>query len=1092
DAILASTDQNFGQPETYDFIESDHRTAVVSWARDRFGDQIAPNGKPAWQNFARWFGDSKVVDENGEPLVVYHGTKGDFAEFQLGRADRRDGGWFGDGFYLTASQDLASSYAMRERDHSLTDRPANVMPVYVRMSNPYRINLAELSYDEGSNFTKKYGGNEGFRKWLADNGYDGVIGYRDPEIAGQGAEFWEVVVFDPTQIKSATGNRGTFDPGDSDIRYSRTADAFTDLNETQSAFLNKIGRPPAKSKAKEWLAERLDRAGLKVRQGMVDRYAALKEMDEKLHGKDFIDTAIHDSSWVLAKMSSAASGALTAMMTAGRIRYNTKERVITLQDDDSSGGLTTVLSQLGSAAEVERFMGWIAANRAHRLAQEGREHLFSPAEIEAGRQLNQGATDAGKSRRAAYAKAFAEFQKYRDDVLTIAEENGIISAENRAMWKDEFYVPFYRVMAEEATAKGPTGSKGLSRQEAYKKLKGGRENLNDLLENTLMNFHHLLSASLKNQAAVQSVKNAEKLGIAEKVSESARDPKTSTFVLEKGERVFYEVSDPLVYEAITILADPGLNNFAVRAMGSFKRLLTQMVTITPQFITANTMRDLVQATATTPTSFNVAKNIGQGIKAYRNEKTRAQMLAAGGAFSFGHIYGMDASEVRANLNRTIKGAKLVTHPRMIPDIIQAGWRAWGEVTDTSENISRAASYVQNVENLGQLRAAFEARDIMDFSQHGAWPAIRFLIRVVPFLNARLQGLDKIYRSGFKPALLVAMGQGTASDKQAAGRFAAVTGALTLASLALYMANKDDEEYQKLEEWQKDTYWFFRIGDNAFFVPKPFEVGAIATLAERTAQQFMDDKATGALFRERMTAMLMDTFSFNPVPQMFQPALDVYANKDSFTGRAIETPGMDRLSPGLRARDSTTAPARALSAVSRLAGDDSPVALSPVQADHLISGYLGSVGASAAGMIDTIWRTANGQTSPDKRWSEYQPIRRFYRDLGAPAPYTRYSTLFYEGLREANRVYADVLEMQKLGRHDEAQDLATREQGVLALRRSFNQQQRRLTEINQRIQQVRRSDWDGARKRQELDRLMAMRNLITEQMGRRVEDVRAAR
>lgn len=64
----------------------------------------------------------------------------------------------------------------------------------------------------------------------------------------------------------------------------------------------------------------------------------------------------------------------------------------------------------------------------------------------------------------------------------------------------------------------------------------------------------------------------------------------------------------------------------------------------------------------------------------------------------------------------------------------------------------------------------------------------------------------------------------------------------------YLINADDDEYKKLEEWQKDTYWFIRIGENAFFLPKPFEVGAIATVAERTLQQAMDDKATGKLFR----------------------------------------------------------------------------------------------------------------------------------------------------------------------------------------------------------------------------------------------------
>ena len=184
----------------------------------------------------------------------------------------------------------------------------------------------------------------------------------------------------------------------------------------------------------------------------------------------------------------------------------------------------------------------MAANRAEKLMGEGRENLFTPAEIAAGKTLNTGSTEGGKVRPALYSQVHAEFQQYRDDVLAIAEQTGIINSDNRAMWRDEFYVPFYRVMEDDAD-RGRSGGNGLSRQEAYKKLKGGKQNLNDLMENTLMNFHHLLSASLKNQAAVLAIKNAEHVGIARKVPEARRDTKTSTFVLVDGKKVFYEVGD---------------------------------------------------------------------------------------------------------------------------------------------------------------------------------------------------------------------------------------------------------------------------------------------------------------------------------------------------------------------------------------------------------------------------------------------------------------------------------------------------------------------------------------------------------------------
>ena len=889
-----------------------------------------------------------------------------------------------------------------------------------------------------------------------------------------------------TQHGEQQGDDATLYSLRTSTRRPHVSDAHPDLNKAEQEALRKIAPPTPRQRAMQWYRERTDRIQTKIRQGLVDRYAALKELDEAAHGTDFLETSITNSAWALARMAPAAAGALHVMMHDGRLVLDQQQKVISMRDDGSMG-LGEVLGRLGSAQEIERFFGWIAGNRASRLAAEGRENLFSAADIAALKGINRGTTTDGRTRAKLYDEVFKEFQQYRDDVLAIAEQTGIISPENRAMWRDEFYVPFYRVMDEDASPKGPRAAKGLSRQEAYKKLKGGKQNLNDLLENTLMNFNHLLTASLKNQAAAQAIANARKLQIAKPVKEAARDPKTSTYVLEGGERQWYQVDDPLVYEALTSLADPGLNNLAVKTMASFKRVFTNMTTITLQFITANFLRDSMQAAATSPVSKNVPANMFQGVKAYRNQKTRAQMLASGGAFNFGHIYGADPEEVKAGLRRSLRGAQLIDGPKAVPKLLMAGWDAYNGLANTLENANRAAIYKQN-QGQGALRAAFEARDLMDFSQEGSWPAVRFLIRVVPFLNARLQGLDKLYRSGVKPSIKVAFGKGTDSDKVAAARFGTVTGALALASLALFLSNYDDEEYRKLEDWERDTYWWFRIGGHAIKIPKPFEVGAIATLAERTLEQFVDDKATGKLFRERLWSMVTQTFAFSPVPQAFQPVLDVYSNKDAFTGRPIENAGMERLSPELRDRATSTAPARAISSATAMLGENA--ALSPVQVDHLIGGYLGQVGAWGAGVVDTIWRTANGESEPAKRWSEYQPIRRFYRDLGAPAPYDRYSTLFYEGLKESGRVYADVKRLQELGRMDEARELVTEKRGELSLRKALNSTQRELSSINNRMDTVRRGDWDGERKRVELDRLQLIKSRLTEVAGKQVEAVKA--
>jgi len=979
--------------------------------------------------------------------------------------------------------------------------------------------------------------------------------------------------------------------GDAALRYSLGAkerisggnlfDDFTDIDREAAA---KMGPRSAPRRVMDAWKEATHNAGLKIRQGMVDRLAAFKAMDEKLLGERMLNEDISRSSWVLGRMANAANGALHAMLHNGRLEMDSKEKVIGLKNDDSKG-LGAVFAQLAShndpdsaSAEVQRFMGWIAGNRARKLQEQGRENLFTDEEISAMESWDRGELADGRKRSEVYEQVFSEFQAYRDDVLAIADQAGLLrkamdesdailfmaqkhgvrddlvkrakkalkaermaddedvrlmaderagealnelqealaeelglaefdqeydtlTTDQRELWANEFYVPFYRISEEDQKPTGQLSTNGLSRQQAYKRLKGGTQNLNDLLQNTMMNFHHLLDASLKNQAAQQAVENAQQLGIARVVSSSNRNPKTSTFVLQDGEQVYYEIDDPLVFQSLTALSNAGMNNMAMKVMRGFKRLFTNMTTTTPQFMAANLIRDSLQATATNEVSKNAFANVIGGARSYRDQRVRAQMMASGASFNFGHLYGNNPDELRAQLTRDMRGAKLVDGPKAVPDMLAKGWAWWNDFNNATENVNRAAIYSQN-QDQGKLKAAFESRDLIDFSAHGAWPAVRILIDIVPFLNARIQGLDKIYRSGVKPGagVLKAIFTGNdpkVSDKQAAGRFWAVTGALTLATIALYLNNEDDEEYQKLEDWQKDTYWFVRFGDQAYFIPKPFEVGAIATMAERITEQFVDDEATGKLFRERMWHMLTDTFAFSPVPQAVQPALDVYANYDAFTQRPIESMGMDRLSPELRKRSSTSKLGEWISiGLNNSLGaigdpETNPLSLSPVQVDHLIGGYFGQVGTWVASSGDVAWRVATGHENPARRWYEYQPVRRFYKNLGDEDRYTKYGTVFYEGLREASRAYADVKELREMGQLADAAEVAKDKQAILRLRTPLNRAQRRLRELNKRIDVIRRSNLDGEVKRQRIDRLRAIKNQIQRALGERVMEARSS-
>lgn len=159
--------------------------------------------------FKKWFGESKVVDEQWKPIRVFHGTNDTFTEFEHDRPNRKDTGWLGQGFYFTDDPKLASDYTSIK-----AGADAQVIPAFLKIENPYRASVAEK---EKIMLAEARGDKEAARRRtqeLIEQGYDGIIlPYK------QYAKSTEYVAFHPEQIKSATGNQGTFDPNNPDMRF---------------------------------------------------------------------------------------------------------------------------------------------------------------------------------------------------------------------------------------------------------------------------------------------------------------------------------------------------------------------------------------------------------------------------------------------------------------------------------------------------------------------------------------------------------------------------------------------------------------------------------------------------------------------------------------------------------------------------------------------------------------------------------------------------------------------------------------------------------------------------------------------------------
>lgn len=215
------------------------------------GGLIAPNGKPSkltseqyklvrTPEFKAWFGDwenepnnaSKVVDENGEPLVVYHGTKNKFYTFdKRARGSNTDPGIFGKGFYFSKNLQTSKNYGN------------NILETFLNIRNPFNnsefksksevaeyLDISEDILTEGGTGIKAYTSFTGiFSDAIKEKGHDGVT-----------TRFGEIVVFEPEQIKLADGSNTTFNKNNPDIRFEKGGGVGRDATELSEILMEHL------------------------------------------------------------------------------------------------------------------------------------------------------------------------------------------------------------------------------------------------------------------------------------------------------------------------------------------------------------------------------------------------------------------------------------------------------------------------------------------------------------------------------------------------------------------------------------------------------------------------------------------------------------------------------------------------------------------------------------------------------------------------------------------------------------------------------------------------------------------------------------
>lgn len=226
-------------------MDAEYLAAVEAGDMDKAQQMVLEAAKLAMPN-------TKVVDENGNPMVVYHGTSGAFTKFEENRIGQLDPGYFGRGFYFTPDKSMSEGYAKAAGGDV-------VMGVFLNITNPIETDMNNTSL-----FGDRLDGHDGAIVRLGEPEF--VIG----ETNGNPYEIIEIVAKNSNQIKSA--DPVTYDNDGNIIPLSKR------FNFEEEDIRFRVESKPEDNLSEETKQELADK-GLVMEGGVImsDDYAELKQ-----------------------------------------------------------------------------------------------------------------------------------------------------------------------------------------------------------------------------------------------------------------------------------------------------------------------------------------------------------------------------------------------------------------------------------------------------------------------------------------------------------------------------------------------------------------------------------------------------------------------------------------------------------------------------------------------------------------------------------------------------------------------------------------------------------------------------------------------
>jgi transcription termination factor NusB len=722
--------------------------------------------------------------------------------------------------------------------------------------------------------------------------------------------------------------------------------------------------------------------------------------------------------------------------------------------------------------------------RAYAIAKRAKE--LANREIETG--ILRQDIDAVLSRHSGkdFDTVLDDLMKYQDDVLNELVTSGVLGKESiesmRKLNRD--YIPFQRVM--EQFQKGGGIGKGYQAYSPVKGIKGSTRDIIDPLESIIKNTYVAINMAERNRVGKALVLLDQKfdgLGkffdkvppkmmgqtiklkdIEKALQDAGADTEAINLeqvanifrpnrfvgkdniitVFREGNPEYYEVFDESLYRSMLSLDRESMNTLT-KLLSFPAKILRAGATLTPEFVARNPLRDMLSAVVYSKYGFFPVVDTARGLfHAIRKDDLYLKWISSGGANSM--FVSMDRDYLQKNLRSMLKTSmkdkalNIITHP-------MEALRTFSEFTEIA---TRLGEFGKGIEKEGMTaegirKAALASRDItLDFARSGT--AGKQINKVVAFFNASLQGTDKLIRT-FKERPLQATTKAVAC--------------ITLPSVLLYYANKDDKRYQELPQWQKDTFWIILTKDKIYRIPKPFELGMIfGTVPERMLQWIEgNDKEAFDGFGQR----LKETFVPDVIPTALLPIVEAWTNYSFFQGRNIVTQSESKLEPWAQYSAYTSETAKLLGKA---------LNQSPKIIENTITGYGAGTADYALDVSDLLLKASGmikAKTLPKATIEQY-PL---FKGLMSKAFQSSDSVdKFYDRLDELEKSYATAKKDKK-----PFSDMAE-----LKLLRK---QKDKLSEIRKQINKVyESSDYTGEKKAEVINsRTIDMINIARRALGK---------